>query len=91
MLSFYITYNMAQVPLPLTGGWHPYFAYSTYQARVEFDPSTPWNIVELKVNMNNTGMAHLDSTAVRFVEMQFYDVEHKSVMPSKDAMLVFKI
>eukprot|EP00731_Ephydatia_muelleri_P019665 Em0012g490a len=97
-ISFDITNNMPQAPLPLTVGWHPYFACSIYQARVEFDPSTPWNLVELNANMDPTGMTHLDSTFDGSREIggnatvpTFYDVEYKSVMPSRDAMLVSKI
>ena len=97
-VSFTITNTMPQAPLPLTVGWHPYFACSIYRARVQFDPTTAWNLVELNSNMDPTGLTHLDSTFDGSREIggnatapTYYDVEYKSVTPPRDMGLMSKV
>ena len=97
-VSLTITNTMPQAPLPLTVGWHPYFACSTHQARVQFEPRTAWNLVELDTNLDPTGNTQLDtifdgSQAIggSAAEPTFYDSEFKPRSPLLNDVMVFKI
>lgn len=90
-ISITVENKMAEQPLPLYIGWHPYFVCTPHSSIITFDQCTRWNHVQLNANMNPTGITSPGTPFDGNTPIggtpghpTFYDDEYKAV----DSLLV---